>query len=190
MKTELENIDGAISDSQKIAADHSTSASRILSVVMMLTVTLIMILVSAFLLPLLSIKSESTLNIPDAFLYVFLAIYTLTFSILMAIYRLHINEKSKIEHFVVGFMRIRVAGSNNTPGYQSEVRESLTDGAFQFPEKSTKKDKIESPIPGHPGSDFSTAILNKIINSVDIKLSKKGDTDSKPSASKTAEPAV
>lgn len=174
IQTEVENIDSATSSCQKMEEEHSAAARRILSVVMMLTMTLIMILVVAFLFPfLMQQKSDYSAAIPDVVLYVFLAIYTLTFSILMAIYRLHIGEAARLQHYKVGFMRIRVAGSNPSTGYQSEVREALTKNAFEYISKPEAKGKVTSPLPGHPGSDFSAALVNKFLDSVEVVTKKK-----------------
>ncbi|WP_146140393.1 hypothetical protein [Zobellella endophytica] len=158
--------------------ENSSSARRILSIVLVLTMALVAILFFALMYPALVPISDLKFEIPNAVLYTFLAIYTLTFSILMAIYRLHVGEASRLQHYIVGFMRIRVAGSNNTEGYKTDVREALTKGAFEYVSKPAKGGKVESPLPGHPGLDFTTAILNKFLDSVEI-VSKRGSPHNK-----------
>jgi hypothetical protein len=176
--TEVENIENAIESCDLMASVHSSSAGKILFVVMMLTFTLIGLLFVVY--GNLQILKDSgvTREIPDPVLYAFLAIYVLTFSVLMATYRLHISEASRLHHYKIGFARIRVAGSNPSAGYQSEVRTALTQGAFDFSLKSEKKGKVESPVPGHPGSDFAAAVANKVLD---------GLSSSRKSTSRTAE---
>lgn len=166
---EMKSIDAAIESCQKMEEKHSFSASRILTIVLMLTLTLITILAVVFLFPFLFKFSKETINVPDSVLYVFLAIYTLTFSILMAVYRLHIGEAARLQHHKIGFMRISVAGNNSDiEGYQSEVREALTKNAFEYQTLSAKKGKVESPVSGYPASEITTTVLNKVLDGLEI----------------------
>lgn len=167
ISTEVENIADAINSCDVMADHHTFSARRILTIVTILTITLVAMLFFAFFFPTLMRATDIKVNIPDAVLYVFLSIYVLTFSVLMAIYRLHIGEASRLQHYKVGFMRIRVAGSNPSTGYQSEVRAALTRGAFDFLASAGKQGKIESPVPGHPGSDLAAAVANKVLEGFD-----------------------
>jgi hypothetical protein len=107
--------------------------------------------------------------------YIFFAIFLATFGIIVAIYRFHMNEIARNEQIKVGFWRIRIAARNTSPGFQTEVRQSLTKDAFTFNRKvqSEKGKEVESPIPGHPASDFSATILNKILENMDVNISKK-----------------
>lgn len=177
IETEIQNIDNAMKSCVDMEKEHSYSARRILSIVIILTVALLTILFFSLFFPVLP-PTDLKLSIPDTMLYAFLAIYTLTFSILMAIYRLHVGEASRLQHYIVGFMRIRVAGSNNTEGYKTEVREALTAGAFDYVSKPEKKGKLESPVPGHPGSEITTALLNKLLDGVEV-VSKKTSAHNK-----------
>jgi len=178
IETEIENIENAMERCTRMEKENSASARRILSIVLVLTLTLVMILFLALMYPALAPNSDLKFEVPDNVLYIFLAIYTLTFSILMAVYRLHIGEASRLQHYIVGFMRVRVAGSNNTEGYQSDVREALTRGAFDYVAKPSKEGKVDSPLPGHPGADFTTSVLNKFLDSVEV-VSKKGTSHNK-----------
>lgn len=171
--TEIKSIDSAIDACRTMEEKHISSASRILSIVLMLTITLITILAIVFLFPFLPYFSREAVEISDNVLYVFLAIYTLTFSILIATYRLHIGESARLQHHKIGFMRIRVAGNNNDlEGYQTEVREALTRNAFEYQVLNKSKDKIEPPIPGHPAGEITTTILNKVLDGIDIVTKK------------------
>jgi len=178
IETETQNIDDAMKSCLEMERSHTHSARRILSMVLMLTVALLVILFFSLMFPAILPSQELKLSIPDTILYAFLAIYTLTFSVLMATYRLHVGEASRLQHYIVGFMRVRVAGSNNTEGYKTEVREALTLGAFEYVAKPEKKGKIESPVPGHPGSEITTAVLNKLLDGVEV-VTKKGSAHNK-----------
>ncbi|MDD2700288.1 MAG: hypothetical protein PHH36_03525 [Sideroxydans sp.] len=104
------------------------------------------------------------------------AIFVIIFSVVMSIYRFHLNEISKAEHYKLGFMRIRIAASNSKPTYQSEVRISLTDHAFAYEKPSHglfKNKHIESPLPGHPTSDLATHLLDKMLDKFELVERKK-----------------
>jgi len=107
--------------------------------------------------------------------YVILALFLATMGIIIALYRFHMNEIVRNEQIKIGFWRIRIAARNTTSGFQTEVRQSLTKDAFQFSSKGNKEKgkEIESPVQGHPASDFATAVFNKILDSIDVTVSKK-----------------
>ena len=95
---------------------------------------------------------------------------------MMSIYRFHLLEGAKAEHAKLGFLRIRIAANNTSPGFQSEVREALTKGAFDYQQSGgflAKKGKIESPLPGHPTSDLTTAFINKLLDNISITIKKQ-----------------
>lgn len=105
-----------------------------------------------------------------------IALLSVVIAILLSLYRFHLQEISRTEHYKLGFLRIRIAATNVDGGFQSEVRQSLTDGAFSYDSsKRVKKGPIESPLPGHPGSDASALLLNRIL---DVLATSK---DAKPS---------
>lgn len=114
-----------------------------------------------------SIGSSSNSTVSS--FYVFAALFVVVFGVMMAIYRFHLSEISKAQHHKLGFMRIRVAANNSDKeGFLTEVRESLTHNAFEY---STGKDKkIKSPLPGHPTSDISTSLVNKLLSNVEVKI--------------------
>ncbi len=167
--TEVENIANAVEACGDLAKRHRLSAQKVLALVFAVSTLLIAVALLGFILPAVGgFGRELKANIPDTLTYAFLAIYVLTFSVLMAVYRMHIREATRFEHSQVAFMRIRVAGSNNTAGYQSEVRTALTSGAFDFPDEKAMAGRLKSPVPGYPGSDFGTAVLNKVLDGIDI----------------------
>ena len=70
-------------------------------------------------------------------------------------------------------MRIRVAGNNNNlTGYKTEVREALTKNAFEYQAQTSKKGKMESPVPGHPAGEITTAVLNKVLDGIEVVTKK------------------
>ena len=98
--------------------------------------------------------------------------FAFVFGVLMSIYRFHLNEAAKAEHYRIGFIRIRIAAESDREGYQTEVRGALTQDAFRPPIMTRRKGQIESPLPGHPSSDLATVFLNKLIDTVEIKPKK------------------
>jgi hypothetical protein len=107
--------------------------------------------------------------------YLIFALFLATLGIIVALYRFHMNEIVRNEQLKIGFWRIRIAARNTTAGFQTEVRQSLTKDAFNFNPKNQKEKgkEIESPIQGHPASDFATAVLNKILDNLDVTVKKK-----------------
>ena len=97
----------------------------------------------------------------------------MVFGVLMAVYRFHLTEIARAEHNKLGFMRIRVAANNYEKiGFQTDVRASLVNGAFNYdsqPMVSPKRKVVESPLPGHPSSDISTMLINKMFEGLEVK---------------------
>jgi len=110
---------------------------------------------------------------PDGkIIFVFAALFTVVFGVLMAIYRFHLSEISRSEQYRFGLHRIRIAANNfDTTGFKDEVRTSLTESAFDF--FSGKEKKVESPLPGHPASDLASIFANKLMEGIDVKVSPK-----------------
>jgi hypothetical protein len=106
-------------------------------------------------------------------IYAFVLIIT---GIILSIYRFHLKEISKYEHYLIGFHRIRIAGNNSTSKYDDEVKMSLTRNAFEL--SNEKKEKINNPLPGHPTTEITTYLLNKIFDKLEI--SKKDDKKETP----------
>ncbi len=115
--------------------------------------------------------------IPNATIYGLFALYIIVFGVLISIYRFHLNEIARTEHYKMGFMRIRIAANNvDNKGFGSEVRIALTKDAFAYTPatllSSSKDKKIDSPLSGYPTSDISTAIINKLFEKIEIKEKK------------------
>ncbi|MBN9484247.1 MAG: hypothetical protein BGO70_12170 [Bacteroidetes bacterium 43-93] len=116
---------------------------------------------------LLKLTATGTTKI-DYILYGFLIV---AFGIFTSFYRFHLKEVAKYEHFLLGFARIQIAASNSQDSYETEVRQSLTHDAFHYETKSsfiTNEKRIKSPLPGVPSSDIASAIINKVLDSVEI----------------------
>lgn len=179
-QNESKSIDLAIDAVSTQIEEHRDAAAAILKFLrlvagMVFSVVIIFSLTAMGLIPLArDVLPELYVQI---LVFATLAIFTLVFSVLMSVYKFHLHQAAKSEHFKMGFWRIRVAANNQDAGFQTEVRESLTKDAFEYtdPSKNGAKSKqIESPIPGHPGSDLGASVLNKVLDSFDFKAEKKG----------------
>ncbi len=105
-------------------------------------------------------------------------------AVLVSLYRFHLVEISRNEHYRIGFMRIRVAANNTGKGFAGEVRSALTEDAFRFePPGRPSKNRVESPVPGHPTSDLTALVLSKLLDQVDLgrrKTDPPGGSNSSP----------
>ena len=101
----------------------------------------------------------------------------LVIGVFTSLYRFHQKEIAKNEHYKLGFLRIRIAATNNEhDGFKDDVRSSLTLNAFTIPSDGLfdrKDKKIDSPVPGHPTSDITTGLVNKLLESVDVVFRPK-----------------
>jgi hypothetical protein len=104
-------------------------------------------------------------------------LFIVLISVFIGLYRVHIREITKNEQLRLGFLRIGVAAANaQLPGYDAEVRSALVKAAFDLPPETgllRRERKIESPLPGHASSDFVTAILNKVLEQLDVVVKPK-----------------
>jgi hypothetical protein len=112
-------------------------------------------------------------------LYIIYGVLIFLIGLQTSFYRFQLKEISKYEHFLFAFSRLRIAGNNYQEGFADVVRESLAKDAFVVLQEKpiSKKQRVESPIPGHPGSDILTLLLNKIFENVEIKATPKKDTE-------------
>ncbi len=113
---------------------------------------------------------------------IFYGISILVFGVLTSFYRYFLKEISKYEHYLFGMHRIRIAANNYEGGFADEVRTALTFNAFSNTTDNVgglfkNKSKVQSPIPGHPTSDATTFLLNKIVDSLEIVIKPKGAGD-------------
>ncbi len=83
------------------------------------------------------------------------------FGVLMALHRYHLTEISKYEHYKLAFARLNIAKSYGENA-DDQIITSLTTDAFNF--KSGAKDNVQSPLPGHPTSDLSALLVNKLLD--------------------------
>ena len=108
--------------------------------------------------------------------YILYALLILVFGVFTSFYRFHLKEIAKYEHFHVGLMRIKIAAHNSEKKYETEVRQALTNDAFSYDTKATlinKEKRVESPVSGHLSSDIGTAIINKVLDSIEVITKKK-----------------
>lgn len=169
------SIDEAVEACTFLAGPHHARAKFVLSLAF-LSFGVFLGLGFFFVLQNTMVRSDKPMS--DAFIYLLFGTFITVFGVLMATYRFHLGEISRINHAQLGFMRIRVAARNSKPAFQTEVRKALTENAFTSLEGSgpsllSKGKKIENPLPGHPASDLSTQVLNKIVEQLEISLKPK-----------------
>lgn len=183
-------VEDAISECDLYIRNQQNDARKLLSIIAMFVgfafVSISFLMIYTRMIPATSNSSSSdsvNSSVSDItlILIAIMSAFTVIFGILIALYRYHLNEISKTEHYKIGFMRIRIAAESKRKGYQqTEVLESLTHMALTAPDRKSfaGKQSVESPLPGHPLSDVGTTLLNRILDSVEIKISeKKGNTD-------------
>ena len=151
----------------------SISTLSSLFIVALILLGLLLAFGSALFRPFIGLSESTAVStlFPNTVIFTLLAIFVIVFSVFMSIYRFHLNEVSKAEHFKLGFMRIRIAAFNSKPGYQSEVRKALTEHAFAYevpPAGLFKSKRIESPLPGHPASDLSAHLIDKLLDKFEL----------------------
>ncbi|MGB0834109.1 MAG: hypothetical protein ACPGR2_06300 [Psychrobium sp.] len=178
--TEVRNsIDTSIETIEAYVTKNQEEGHKVFSYLWKFSSVVLTIILTLYIFPLYfsSISPDSAIvnaKIPDTVLYGLFAIFVIVFGVMMAVYRFHLNEIARAEHYKMGFMRIRVAANNHEKdGFKTEVRESLTVGAFAYQPpsvlSSNKEKKVESPLPGHPTSDLSAIVLNKFLEGMEIK---------------------
>ena len=168
------SIDQAVCVCDSYIRKHRSSARFILIVLFCVTVLIGSTSLSIFYIYWSSVDAFPRLSsdMITLILLVLFAVFTLIFGVTMSIYRFHLNEISKMEHYKIGFLRIRIAANNISEGFQDEVRKALTESAFTFQSSSSgfkRPKKVDSPLPGHPGVDLTTIILNRLLDGVEIK---------------------
>jgi len=124
--------------------------------------------------------NDRFLKIDNSIIYIIYGVFILVFGVLTSLYRFHLKEIAKYEHFLFGFERVRIAGNNSKSGYDDEVKISLSKDAFSPEVKVESKEikrQVESPIPGHPTSDLAAALFSKILSAVEIKPKRIDDDE-------------
>jgi hypothetical protein len=175
-------IDEAIATCDTQIVEHRRRASHILQA---LWFGFLILFAGAVAFSLILYRPQMGASVPDEkaisallsspLVLAILAIFIVVFGVLMSVYRFHLNEVAKAEHYKLGFMRIRIAAHNTALGYKTEVRAALTDQAFGFQPATLlfKSKSVESPLPGHPTSDAVALILDKILAKFDLVEKKK-----------------
>ncbi len=177
---ESSGIDAAISVCDTYIERHRGQSRLILLILGQISVIIVALLVF-FIWLLLNPDMTGGIASSGAFtntvIFALLAIFATVFGVVMSVYRFHLNEISKAEHYKVGFLRIRIAANNTSGGFQGEVRSALTEKAFEFLPilggVLGRGKKVESPLPGHPTSDLSALVLNKVLEGLDVKVEKR-----------------
>ncbi len=100
----------------------------------------------------------------------------LIFFIFAGTYRFHLNEISKAEHYKIGFLRIKASLEESSKGaVPPEVLLALTQDTFKFNSSTPtflQGKRVESPVPGHPGSDMTALIINRLFDQLEASRDK------------------
>ncbi|WDE07822.1 hypothetical protein SG34_013610 [Thalassomonas viridans] len=123
--------------------------------------------------------------LPNEIMLVLVSLTVIVISVFAALYRGHLNETTKNEHYLLGFYRVRIAANNaKLEGFQDDVRTLLVNGAFSIPseKRSIAKDKVDSPLPGHPTSEIATKVVNILLEKSG-RIIKKSSDEKKPNKS-------
>lgn len=122
-------------------------------------------------------KYVPTLIIPNELIYGFGGLNIVLISVFTALYRFHQKEIVKNEYLQTGAFRIQaaIAMKKDNPD-ADKIAESLVNEAFLVERErifQKKKKEVESPLPGYPSADILTAIINKLIESIDVIVKPK-----------------
>ncbi|MCX7176487.1 MAG: hypothetical protein NT159_21700 [Proteobacteria bacterium] len=170
---DVRTLDEAIEECSSYISENRKSARLLL--VGLLQLGLLAVMGAAYLfvfLPRFEGASQSTLM--TSVVSGILILVSILLGVLVSLYRFHLLEIARTEHYKIGFLRIRVAANNTSKGFGTEVRRALTDGAFIYESsKPARPGRVDSPMPGHPTSDISTTLINRVLDGIDISLKPK-----------------
>jgi len=181
----LTSTEQAIQACDEMMLEHRRASVRTLSWLFMVGFALLTLLLGAgtvLFRPFMGLSEGTAVStlFSNTVIFGLLAIFVVVFSVFMSIYRFHLNEISKAEHFKLGFMRIRIAAHNSKPAFQTEVRQALTERAFAYeapPQGLFKNKRVESPLPGHPPSDIAVHLLDRLLDKFELtEKARKGDS--------------
>jgi hypothetical protein len=168
----LGTINSAINALEAYIHDNQVAGRKVMLYLFIVSTVGISMIFIPFMSRVVAFSSKDTVP-SKTFIYVIAGIFVVVFGVLMAVYRFHLNEIARATHYKIGFMRIRVAANNfNREGFHTEVRQSLTERAFDYSTSSllgSKGKQVESPLPGHPTSDISAMVINKLLEGFELK---------------------
>lgn len=98
------------------------------------------------------------------------ALFLIVLGLLIGVYRIHVKEIARNEYSRLALLRVSLA---KAAGGSEEVIKCLLQDAFSVPTEQAAlfsgRRKFESPLPGHPGSDLGTALINKFLENYEFK---------------------
>ncbi|HFG2113379.1 TPA: hypothetical protein ACGF4N_003412, partial [Vibrio cholerae] len=103
---------------------------------------------------------------------VFSTFFVVAFGVLIALHRYHLTEAAKYEHYKLAFARLNVASTYNERS-EEYILAALTSNAFSISSSPTGKTTIQSPLPGHPGSDLSVLLVSKLLDNAKASNNKQ-----------------
>jgi hypothetical protein len=101
-------------------------------------------------------------------------------SVFVGLYRTHLREIIRNEAFLFALLRIKAAAPGGNEAIDPEVKACLLKDPFEVPREPSilrREKKIESPLPGHPTSDLSALLLNKVLDQVELVMKPKDKAD-------------
>lgn len=118
---------------------------------------------------------ERPADVSDYLLY---TLFVVLFGVFTSLYRYFLREMARHQHYLMGFDRLRIALSMQAPRYHSLIMEALVHHAF-YAHDVRDKPAVNSPLPGHPLSDFSAQLLSRIADKIDFTFQKEHNTSKK-----------
>lgn len=174
------SIDDAINECSSYIADQRKNMTRLLIVLLELGLLAVAGGFYLFAYPGIFETAPQQSTLMTTVVTGILLLISILIGVLVSLYRFHLLEVARTEHYKIGFMRIRVAANNTSEGFQTEVRHSLTEGAFLFEMAKTKNGgRVDGPVQGHPTSDLSALVLNKIIDGFEVVAKPKRSSSAK-----------
>ena len=108
-------------------------------------------------------------------IYVLFGVLSVLIAIAISLYRYHLAQIEHYQAVKLGFYRILFLTEGSRSKLQPEVIRVLTESAFPIGGTSRLKNPrhIENPVPGHPTLEVGSALLNKLIDALDIVIVPK-----------------
>jgi hypothetical protein len=118
--------------------------------------------------------------ISDKELYGAGALLIVFISVFVGLYRTHLREINRNEVFLFALLRIQAAASAGDAAIDPDVKACLLKDPFEVPREPSilrREKNIESPLPGHPTSDLSAMLVNKLLDQVELIVKPKDKAD-------------
>ncbi|MCI5123277.1 MAG: hypothetical protein D3925_02060 [Candidatus Electrothrix sp. AR5] len=91
--------------------------------------------------------------------------FSISFGVLVSLYRFHQTTALKEENNLTSFLMLDIALGTN-PTIEEKVKKMIIDKSF-LARIDTKNKKTTSPLPGHPVSDGTTLLVNRLMDLIE-----------------------